>query len=351
MSLSTIQIDGRTIGPTHPPFVVAEIGVNHDGSLQKALQLVDAAAACGADAVKLQIFRAQALLHPSAVFAQYQKNSTSAENPFEFLKQYELSHEDIRRVVQRIRDRKMIPLATPFSPADVEIIDSMRLPGVKIASPDLVNRPLLECAAGLGKPLLISTGAATMDEVEETVGWLRDWDAPFALLHCISAYPVKNNLANLAWIDELAYRFDCPVGYSDHTTSTLAGALATAAGACVIEKHLTYDREAKGPDHAASSDPQLFDRYVRQIRDAQEFRGAPGKTVLPVEEDVRMVSRQSLVLRRTLFPGSTLKREDLTVQRPGTGLPAALITRAIGRRVVRVAPAGSLLQWDMLDAA
>jgi N,N'-diacetyllegionaminate synthase len=351
MILPTIQIDQRTIGPTHPPLVIAEIGVNHDGSLDKALQLVNAAAACGADAVKLQIFRAQALLHPSAAFAQYQKDNTSAENPFEFLKQYELSQDEIRRIVRRIRDRKMIPLATPFSPADVQIIDDLRLPAIKIASPDLVNRPLLERAARLNKPLLVSTGAATMDEVQTTVSWLREWEVPFALLHCVSAYPVKNHHANLAWIDELAHHFACPVGYSDHTTSRLTGALAAAAGACVIEKHLTYDRDAKGPDHAASADPNQFDRYVRLIRDAQEFRGAPGKTVLPIEEDVRVVSRQSLVLKRTLFPGSTLKPEDLTVQRPGTGLPAALITRAIGRRVIRVAPAGALLEWNMLDAA
>jgi sialic acid synthase SpsE len=351
MNLNTLQIDQRLIGPTHPPLVIAEIGVNHDGSLQKALQLVNAAATCGADAVKLQIFRAQALLHPSAAFAEYQKNRTTAPNPFDFLKQYELSNDDLRRIVQRIRDLKMLPLATPFSPADVETIDSLRLPAVKIASPDLVNRPLLERAAELNKPLLVSTGAATMEEVETTVSWLRDWNVPFALLHCISAYPVKPNQANLAWIDQLAHAFDCVVGYSDHTTSPVAGSLAVAAGASVIEKHLTFDRLAKGPDHAASSDPQQFDRYVRLIRDAQDFRGSPEKTVLPIEEDVRNVSRQSLVLRRTLYPGSTLKREDLTVQRPGTGLPAALITQTLGRKIARLAPAGSMLQWDMLDAA
>ena len=351
MTLPSIQLDQRTISPTHPPLVIAEIGVNHDGSLDKALQLVNTAAACGADAVKLQIFRAQALLHPSAAFAQYQKDSTTAENPFEFLRQYELSHTDIRRIVRRIRDRKMIPLATPFSPADLQLIDDLRLPAIKIASPDLVNRPLLEKAAQLEKPLLISTGAATMDEAQTTVSWLREWNVPFALLHCISAYPVKSHHANLAWIDELAHQFACPVGYSDHTTSPFAGALAAAAGACVIEKHLTYDRTARGPDHSASADPNQFDRYVRLIRDAQDFRGTPGKTVLPIEHDVRTVSRQSLVLKRTLFPGSTLTPEDLTVQRPGTGLPAALITQAVGRKITRLAPAGALLEWNMLDAA
>jgi sialic acid synthase SpsE len=142
------------------------------------------------------------------------------------------------------------------------------------------------------------------------------------------------------------------VGYSDHTTEILSGALAVAAGACIIEKHLTYDRSAKGPDHAASADPQQFERYLRRIREAETLCGSPGKTVLPVEEDVRKVSRQSLVVRRSLQPGETLRQEDLTFQRPGTGMPAAMITEAIGRRMSRAVTAGSLLQWDMLtDAA
>jgi sialic acid synthase SpsE len=124
-----------------------------------------------------------------------------------------------------------------------------------------------------------------------------------------------------------------------------------AAGACIVEKHLTYDRDAKGPDHAASADPRQFERYIKLVRDAQMFRGAEGKSVLPIEEDVRTVSRQSLVLRRSIQPGQTLRADDLTVQRPGTGMPAAQITQAIGRRIVKSAQAGSMLQWDMLDAA
>ncbi|HEY8665826.1 MAG TPA: N-acetylneuraminate synthase family protein [Tepidisphaeraceae bacterium] len=349
--MSEFRIDDRIFGPTHPPLVIAEIGVNHDGSVHRALELVAAAAGAGADAVKLQFFKAHALLHASAAFADYQKAGTTTETPFDFLKKYELSGEDIRRVVQRIRELKMIPIATPFSPADVEMIDALRLPAIKIASPDLVNRPLLERAAQIKKPLIVSTGAATLEEIQTTVGWLREWNASFALLHCVSAYPVKNDQAHLGWIDELATRFHCPVGYSDHTTSYLSGALSVAAGACIVERHLTYDRAAKGPDHAASSNPGQFERYVKLIREAQDFRGAPGKIVLEIEQDVRLVSRQSLVLKRSVQPGTQLKSEDLTVQRPGTGLPAALITQAVGRTVTRFVPAGSMLQWDMLDAA
>jgi sialic acid synthase SpsE len=245
----------------------------------------------------------------------------------------------------------MIPLATPFSPGDLEIIDAMRLPAIKIASPDMVNRPLLEAAAAMRKPLLISTGAATLDEIRRTVGWLNEWKSTYALLHCVSSYPTKAPDVNLCWIDELWHEFGGVIGYSDHSTSVLSGALAVAAGATILERHLTYDRRAIGPDHAASSDAGQFERYVRMVRDAQAFRGVHGKHVLPCEEDVRTVSRQSLVLRRSLAAGETLSRDHLTVQRPGTGMPAAMIAEAIGRRVNRFVQAGSMLQLDMLDAA
>src|SRR6185312_2743961 len=172
--MNELKIEDRTIGPNAPPCVIAELGVNHDGSVQRALELVTAAAGCGADAVKLQIFRATILLHASAGLAEYQKN-TRAESPIDLLRKFELPADDVRRVVQRIRELKMIPLATPFSPADVEMVEQLRIPAIKIASPDLVNRPLLERAAATRKPLLISTGGATIEEVETTVGWLNQW--------------------------------------------------------------------------------------------------------------------------------------------------------------------------------
>ena len=348
----TLKIDVKQLGPGRPTFVIAEIGVNHDGSANKALELVRIAANCGADAVKLQIFRATSLVHPSCKTAEYQKKLAPSDNAVDLLKRYELSSEDVSRVVKGIREMRMVPLATPFSPTDLDLVERLRLPAVKIASPDLVNRMLLLAAARLGRPLLVSTGAATMPEVDTTVGWLNQWGSSFALLHCVSGYPVPPQQANLCWIDELARRFDAPVGYSDHTTSVTTGGLAAAAGAYLVEKHLTYDRNARGPDHAASADPQQFERYVKMIREADVLRGAPGKRVLPIEEDVRTVSRQSLVLRRSLQSGEELREEDLTVQRPGTGLSAALIQKVVGRRLARPVTAGSLLQPDMLvDAA
>jgi sialic acid synthase SpsE len=349
--MPSLTLFGRTVSASDPTLVIAEIGVNHDGSLERALELVEHAYRARADAVKLQIFRARTLMHASTSFATYQLERCAEASAAEMLEHYELSPEALETVVEAIRDKGMVPIATPFSIDDLALIEELRLPAVKIASPDLVNRPLLERAAQLGKPLLVSTGASTPAEIERTVGWLREWNAPFALLHCVSAYPTPQHDANLCWVTELAARFGAVAGYSDHTTELMAGALAVAAGANVIEKHLTYDRRAQGPDHAASFDPAQFAQYVHLIRQADQLRGTPGRRVLAIEEDVRKVSRQSLVLRRALNPGDLLREEDLVIQRPGTGIPAAELPRVIGRTLTQSLPAGTLLTWDMLHAA
>jgi N,N'-diacetyllegionaminate synthase len=346
-----VQIENRLIGPGCPTFVIAEIGVNHDGSAQKAIDLARAAASCGADAVKVQVFRAGMLMHASSTFASYQKLHGGAETPADMLRKYELSFEDIRKIVNAVRELKLVPIATPFSPGDMEAITGLRLPAVKVASPDIVNRPLLTRIAAYGQPMLLSTGAASMEEIETSVGWLTDLEATFSLLHCVSAYPTPADQANLCWISELAARFDVPIGYSDHTTEVSSGAFAAAAGATIIEKHLTFDRSAKGPDHAASADLQQFERYVKQIREADRMRGVPGKRVLDIEQDVRKVSRQSLVVKRAIQPGAILKEDDLTVQRPGTGISAANIADVVGKRAACVLQAGTMLHPDMLSDA
>ncbi len=346
-----LVIDGRTLSLASSVFVIAELGVNHDGSPARALKLVDIAHRCGADAVKLQVFSADRLMHQSSQFAAYQRKHVAADDPAAMLRGLELRPVELAAIVARIRELGMSPLATPFSPEDVAVIKSLGLPAVKIASPDLVNRPLLERVAQLKKPVLVSTGAATLDEVTQCAGWLADLAVPMAFLHCVSSYPTPPEQAHLGWIAEIGRRTNAPVGYSDHTTEVLTGALAVAAGAVVVEKHLTYDRAASGPDHAASADPTQFAQYVELIRRAQVLRGAPGKRVLPAEEDVRRVSRQSVVTLRPLRAGEKIRLEDLTVQRPGVGIPAALLSSIAGRRVRQALEAGTLLHWDMLDAA
>jgi sialic acid synthase SpsE len=336
------------IGPSHPVLIIAEIGVNHDGSLATALSLLRAAKKCGADAVKLQLFRADRLMHASTGFAAYQKGRVKDDSPIAMLKRYELSDADVRKLAAEATKLKLWLIATPFSPGDLPLIDSLDIPAIKIASPDLVNKPLLREAAKLGRPMLISTGAATMDEIDRTISWLVEWSAPFALLHCISSYPTKPPDANLTWIGELRERYGVPIGFSDHTTELSAGALAVASGAKMIEKHLTHNRKAAGPDHAASFDSEQFAEYVRLIRLAETMLGQPGKRVLSGENDVRKVSRQSLVVAKNVAKGAKLKPDDLTVQRPGTGISAADIDDWIGRTAARALKTGEMLNPKMV---
>jgi N,N'-diacetyllegionaminate synthase len=346
--MSNLILGEREVGRGQPTLIIAEIGVNHDGSPQRALELVQLAASAGADAVKLQIFRADALLHPSCAFTDYQADRVDDANPIEMLRRYELSDAAIEQIVAAIRRCGLIPIATPFSVDDVEMIEQLKLPAIKIASPDLVNLPLLRRASRAGKPLLVSTGASTIEEVRRSVRCMRQWHASFSLLHCVSSYPAESHDANLGWIEELATEFSVPVGFSDHTTQVDCGALARAAGACIIEKHLTYDCAANGPDHSASADPLMFARYVQSIRASEILLGRRGKRVLPVEEDVRAVSRQSLVLRHAMAAGQAITDASLTVQRPGTGIPAAAFEGVVGARVRQALAAGTMLQWEML---
>ncbi|MEL7238770.1 MAG: N-acetylneuraminate synthase family protein, partial [Planctomycetota bacterium] len=346
----SMKIGDRHIGPDHPPYIIAEIGVNHDGRLDTALRLVDAAAAAGADAVKLQVFRAGQLLHASSTLADYQKSSDAA-SPMQLLAGLELTDVELVRVVTAIEEAGLIPLATPFSPADVDRIAALGLPAVKLASPDLVNPLLLDVVAQLGLPMLLSTGTATLAEVSWATTRLHANDASFALLQCVSSYPTADGDAQLGAMRSLNSFGTC-VGYSDHTQNLRTGALAVAAGASIIEKHLTHDRNASGPDHAASADPQQFANYVRQLRNCERMLGKPFKHMLSCEEDVRNVSRQSLVTARPLRAGQTIALDDLTCMRPGIGIPAMRIDDVVGLATKRDLAAGEMLVFsDLIEPA
>ena len=345
-----MKIGDRDIGVSLPVFVIAEIGVNHDGSIERARELVAHAVTAGADAVKVQIFNADRLVHHSAEFAEYQKSRVAAADPAEMLRKYELSEDALKELAAATYEAGLQFIATPFSPENVPTA-ALLSAAVKIASPDLVNRRLLTDAVTRERPLLVSTGAATAEEISSAVDWLNGKGATFALLHCVSHYPVAEEEANLRWIGELA-RFGVPVGYSDHATDIDAGALAVACGACVIEKHLTYDASAAGPDHSASLDPTQFRKYVDQIRRAERLLGRGGpRHVLECERDVRRVSRQSLVVRDDLPAGHRLRFADLTSMRPGTGLSAERLDDVIGKPLLRSVRAGEMLTTEDVAGA
>jgi N,N'-diacetyllegionaminate synthase len=341
MKIGTMDVRQRVM-------VIAEIGVNHDGSVERAIELVKHARACDADAIKLQLFSADRLVTAGTGTASYQQANCGADDQVELLRKYELSEADVRAIVAAASEAGLTTIATPFSREDVETIAKLGLPAVKVASPDMVNRPLLERCVGLGVPMLVSTGASTAAEIGECVAWLDGWRAARVMMHCVSSYPVRAEDAQLGWIAALAGECGGVVGYSDHTTEALAGAMAVCAGARVIEKHLTWSRAAQGPDHAASVEPGEFASYVRAIRHAEVMLGGGERRVLAVEEDVRRLSRQSLVARRPIDAGQVIEADMLTLRRPGEGIGAKDFEQLVGRRAVQDIKAGDVLRWEML---
>jgi N-acetylneuraminate synthase/N,N'-diacetyllegionaminate synthase len=325
-----MHIRDRQIGPDHPPYVIAEIGVNHDGSVARALELTDAAADAAADAVKLQLFRTDLLMGKAAKLAAYQAGAGETD-PLAMLRRLELSIEAMAQVVGRAHDRGLHAIVTVFSVELVAGAETLAWDAYKSASPDIIHRPLLEAMAATGRPMIVSTGASTLDEVTRAVAWLAGARDRLALLQCVSSYPAPAGA--LDGIAAIARATGLPTGYSDHTPGVGAGAEAVQRGACVLEKHLTYDRRAAGPDHAASLEPGEFARYAEAARSRPIGAvGAGGeKRILDCERDVRLVSRQSLTTARDLPAGHTLTRADLTIKRPGVGLEPWRLDDTIGR--------------------
>ncbi len=327
-----MKIGEREIGMQHPPYVIAEIGVNHDGDVSRALELTDAAAEAGADAVKLQFFETDRLMSKAAKLAAYQK-AAGETDPIAMLRRLELTLDEMALVVERAHARGIHAIVTVFSTELVDAAETLAWDAYKTASPDIVNRPLLEALAATGRPMIVSTGASTLDEVVRAVGWLDAVRNRLAVLQCVSSYPAPD--AALGGIAAIREATGLPVGYSDHTEHVKTGAEAVGAGAELLERHLTYDRLAAGPDHAASLEPDGFAEYIRAFRRAVRGMMVGSKSVLDCEHDIRVVSRQSVVSVASIAAGTVIGREHLTIKRPGTGILAYRLDEVIGRRAAR----------------
>lgn len=340
-----MKIGQREIGWKRPPYIIAEIGVNHDGSVERALDLVDAAAQAGADAVKTQFFVTDLLMSRAAALADYQR-AAGESDPHAMLRRLELSADQLGAISARAHQRGLHSIATIFSLPLVQHAQRLHVDAYKTASPDITHRPLLEVLAQTGKPMIVSTGAATIDEVIRARNWLSAADVLF--MQCVSAYPTEPTCAALGGIAALSAELQDLVGYSDHTPLVETGALAVAAGACALEKHLTYDRAAAGPDHSASLDPEEFARYVKLARAAHEMLGEHTKVVQPIEADVRRVSRQSIVAAQTIEPGQRITESDLAFKRPGAGLEPWQCDQVVGREAAHRIPADTPIRAEDL---
>lgn len=349
VEVSGVAIGSRTVGPGQPTYVIAEAGVNHDGALDQALRLVDVAAEAGADAVKFQVFRAEELTTAGAETAEYQKRS-GASSQRGLLTRLELSDKALRRVRARCNERGIEFLATPFGPRDIDRLMELEVSAIKIASTDVNNAPLLSVAARARLPLIVSTGAATEDEIGTSVERLRQWNVieRLILLHCVSAYPTPLEAANLRAIGTLQRTFGVVCGFSDHTTEARTGAWAVAAGASVLEKHFTLDHAAPGPDHAMSLDPVGLRQYISAVREIERALGTGRLGLTALEADVRAVARKSVVAACDLKTGTVLRPEMLTVKRPAGGIEPDQLDAVIGRQVAGDVAQDTILTWDMI---
>lgn len=347
MRKKTIRIGARQVGDGQPVFIIAEAGVNHNGSLRLAKALVDAARVAGADAVKFQNFVAEDVATTRAGMAAYQKRNTGkSESQIEMIRKFELPDAAFTAIVAHCRRRRVMFMSTPHGGfASVDVLRRIGVPAVKIGSADLNNLPLLAYAARLRKPMILSTGMADMDDVAEAVDVVRKaGNDKIVVLQCTTDYPARREDVHLRAMQTMRQAQNVLVGYSDHTVGAESAVLAVALGACVIEKHLTLDNAMAGPDHRASANPQVFKDYVKAIRDAEVMLGSPRKTVAKSARQYRPLVLKSVVARRAIKRGETLSKQNLAIKRPGTGLSPRHYFEMLGKRAQRDLQADALIK-------
>ncbi|HUO23871.1 MAG TPA: pseudaminic acid synthase [Caulobacteraceae bacterium] len=346
---ASFAISDRPIGPSHPPFVIAELSGNHNGKLERALALIDAAADAGADAVKLQTYSADTITidHDGPGF-RLEGGLWHGRTLYDLYSEAATPYEWHAALFERARARGVICFSSPFDETAVSLLEELGAPAFKIASFEAIDAPLIARAARGGKPLIISTGMTTPAEIAAAIQTAAQAGASgVALLHCVSAYPAAFEDANLAMIPRLEADYGCVVGLSDHTPGTAAAVAAIALGARIIEKHVTLARADGGPDAAFSLEPAELAALVRDCRNAFEAIGAADYRRSAVESLNRQF-RRSLYVVRDVAAGQALGAEDVRSIRPGFGLDPAQLPQVLGRPAARALKRGEPLAWDMI---
>ena len=346
----SISIGERRVGKGEPCFIIGEAGVNHNGSFELARELVDVAVNAGCDAVKFQTFKTEKVCSSLAPKAVYQLQTNAAEeSQLEMVRKLELPFDAFRELHRYCRDRGIIFLSTPFDYESADFLAELPVPAFKIPSGEITNLSFLEHVARKGRPLIVSTGMATMDEVSTAVEAIRAAGNPqMVLLQCVSSYPANPSSMNLRAMRTLEHSFGVPAGLSDHTVGTEVAFAAVALGACVIEKHFTLSHELSGPDHRASLEPQDLTMLVKGIRNIEAALGDGVKRPAAEELNTAGVARRSLVAARFIPAGAVLTADMLDILRPGTGLPPAMRSQLLGRHVHHDIEAGTVLRLEML---
>jgi N-acetylneuraminate synthase len=349
--MTTVRIGDIEVGPGHPPYIIAEIGSNHNGDMGLCRRLIDAAANAGAHAVKFQSWTDTSLIAKE----EYDRNTTYEDKKRHFgslrdmVSAYQLTTEQHLEAHAYCRTKGIAFCSTPFSIEEADLLEKLAVPFIKIASMDIVNLPLLRHVARKKRPVVISTGMATLAEIEQSVETVRDENNDqIVLLHCVSIYPPEYRMIHLRNMASLQQAFEVPVGFSDHTLGTAIPLAAIALGACVIEKHFTLDQDMPGWDHAISANPSELRTIVQEGKNIFTALGSSRRVVTEAEFEKRKKFRRSLVARRALAKGHELTEVDLGAKRPGTGISPDEIPYVLGRKIAHDLEEDQVIRWEHL---
>jgi N,N'-diacetyllegionaminate synthase len=341
-----VNIGARSVGDKSPCFIIAEVGVNHNGDPAIAHNMVDAIADAGVDCVKFQTFSAEEFVNsPDSVYEYYSQGKKVTESMLAMFKRLELKRDEFASLFAHARNRGLVPLSTPTDRQAVDLLVELGVEAFKVGSDDLVYAPFLEYVARLGKPVIISTGMANAADIDRAVDvFIKTGNDQLVIMHCSSLYPTPDEEVNLRRMVSLSTIYDYPVGFSDHSQGVTAGLGAAALGASVLEKHFTLDRNMPGPDHWFSSDPQELTSLVAGVRRMENMLGHGRIWPSQEERDMASLCRRSIVLARDVAQGSVLQKSDLAFRRPGTGFMPYDLDRVVGRKTVTSLRAGDILR-------
>jgi len=326
-------------------FIIAEIGVNHNGSVDLAKTMIKSASMCGVDAVKFQTFVSEDLVTENTKTAEYQENNTNENSQLEMLKKLELSFDDFHELKRYAEDCGVIFLSSPFDFKSVDLLEKLNVSLYKLGSGELTNFELIDYVSNTNKPIILSTGMATLEEIKETYNHIKNKDN-LVILHCITGYPTSFEEANLNFIKTLQNELDVPIGFSDHSPGIELPIAAVALGVCVVEKHFTLDKTLEGPDHKASLNPDEFKAMVSAIRNVEVAMGDGVRRFSKNEKEIKQVARKSIILNENVQKGTVLKREMLSIKRPGTGISPKYIDDVIGKTVIADLNINHVLKWE-----
>ncbi|MCG8637442.1 MAG: N-acetylneuraminate synthase family protein [Desulfobacterales bacterium] len=328
------EIGSRMIGEGHPCFIIAEAGINHNGDLDIAGKMVDAAVDCGVDALKFQTFTASEFVgDKSEVYTYETQGKKVSESMLDMFARHEFRAGEWREIADYCRQKGIIFFSTPQDRDNLALLNRIGVPAIKVGSDDLVNLPLIRAYAGHGLPMILSTGMGYLDEIESAVKTVLDQNSNLALLHCTSQYPTPLQDLNLSKITELKRRFPNTVtGFSDHSSGCEAAVMSVALGAKIFEKHFTLDRNMYGPDHRFSSDPAEMASLVRRIRETETSLGSPELSPTEKEKDMRNICHRTIVAVKDIQEGEIIRQDMIALKRPAKGLYPKYMERLVGQK-------------------